>query len=209
MGTYDVKLEYKDREQWERGVEIKPAQTTEKKITFGISEGDLLVIVRKADGSPEEDIYIKIYRAGEEEEEVASNWAWEEGAEFELQVGTYDVKLEYKDREQWERGVEIKPAQTTEKKITFNISEGNLVVIVRDQNGDPFEDAYITLYKAGTEEEIASDWAWGEGAEFEIEVGRYDVKIVYEDGGIEKWIKDVEIKPAQTTEKKVILYIKE
>ncbi len=193
-GKYDVEMVYVDRFnveriKWAYGLDVTPGTMLKEKIEF--ENGTISFDVGGAGTTyTAGDISVNVYAPGTTTRPVAQGTA---DSGIDVLEGTYDVQIELKkgtkSDEIWEKGIAVKPGETT--SIEVNFSGGGLVVTV--QGGTALPGAVLEVFSAGTTTNPAATGVPGEN--FEVPPGKYDIKLSVGEGkgAYEYWQKGVEV----------------
>lgn len=183
-GRYDVAVTHLglagDAERRIAEVEVRPGETTERTVDFGVGR---LAVKATRDGALE-DCSVQVYRAGTEEQ-IASGRTYTAASSnpqvFALGPGSYDVSVQSVRVEggtpQRIAGVEVRPGETATREVDF--SAGTLAIGVT-RNGK-LSDATVTVHPTGAKEQAAAGRTYVSASSnprrFELASGTYDVRV--------------------------------
>jgi hypothetical protein len=124
-------------------------------IPFSVSAqtGKLLVTVKNADGSPRSNQYVTIYTQGKDStgqptaySQVTYERTNDQGVVgFDLTPGTYVIKIEGPGYTWYYYNQNVSSGSTTNYTITL----GRLIVTVKNADGSPRSNQYVTIYTQG------------------------------------------------------------
>ncbi len=183
-GKYDVAVTHLglegDAERRIAEVEVRPGETTERVVDFGVGR----LAVKATRNGALEDCSVQVYRAGTQEQ-IASGRTYTAASSnpqvFALGPGTYDVSVQSVRVEggvpQRLTGVEVRQGETTTRDVDF--SAGTLAIRVT-RNGK-LSDATVTVHPAGAKEQAAAGRTYVSASSnpkrFELASGTYDVRV--------------------------------
>ncbi|MFQ5814194.1 MAG: hypothetical protein ACE5I2_13545, partial [Anaerolineae bacterium] len=154
-GVYNVNVKYLSRVERLEGIRLR-AEPLERRITFP-APSTLYVVLRREDGRIlDQEAGIRVTTADEEVEEEETLASGRTTDEFSAQLlpGTYNVIVEYFDREQRADNTQL-GSQPKEITVTFPLP-GTLIVQLRTPAGRVLqEDARVAIYPEGGQEPIS------------------------------------------------------
>ena len=179
-GIYDLRVvllaESEEKDVvWLREVPVKVGLQTRREVVF--RRGFLKVRVTNAGQDlPAEAVSIKVYRAGDRQEEVVDSS--DAGPSLSLPIGRYDARVTFSGSSdkpsRWLRSLQIRENETLQQVVDF--SSGTIVTEARIKNGKTVGDfeVYVHYYRAGDHQQPLA--YTGAGQPVILESGRYDLR---------------------------------
>jgi Ca-activated chloride channel homolog len=201
-GTYDVEVENQEDAGRTRvsfkATTVEAGKTVEKTAEFS---GGTLKVKAIRNGNPF-SAYCTGFEPGEGgKKEVTGSHTGEDGVEFQLLPGTYDIEVENQEDatrpRQSIKGIKIEAGKTVERTAEFT---GGTLTVRAVRNGVPFS-VYCTVFTGGEgsgKKEVTGGHTGEDGVEFQLPPGTYSLVAEDQDARVKKEMKDVKLEAGKT-----------